>query len=203
MSHKEMIYLKGIAKGNHLYNTLKAITAATFLHEGQYRNSGEPYIDHPMRVTSALVALNIRDDVILSTSMLHDVLEDCDVTPEELVARYGIHSEIIDNVKVLSKCGITTDVYYENIKRNPVALLVKIADRCHNVSTMVGSFSTEKMKMYVQETEEYIMPLCKHGKRYYPEYSDQIFSMKYHIESICKAVKGFIEILETPSPECS
>lgn len=197
MAHKEMIFLRGFAKGNHLYNTMKAITAATKLHEGQTRKSGEPYVNHPMRVTSALVALGIRDDMILATAMLHDAVEDCNITPEGLAREYGIDGTIIENVVALTKTpGYNEERYFDGIRMNPAALIVKIADRCHNISTMMEGFSPEKMRQYVNETEEHILPLCRYGKRYYPEYSDQIFSMKYHIESVLNAVKGFVKALD-------
>jgi len=193
MAHKEMIYLKGFAKGKNYFNTLKAINVATILHEGQFRKGGEPYVEHPMRVTSELVALKIHDDIILATAILHDVLEDCNVTPNTLIHDYGLDPKIVEFISILSKNkGETTQSYYDKIKQRPETLIVKISDRCHNISTMMGSFTIEKMKEYVKETEEYVIPLCKYGIKFYPEYSDQIFTMRYHIESVCKVIKGFI-----------
>lgn len=55
MAHKEMVYIKGFAKGKGFWNLLKAINVGTQLHAGETRKSGEPYIDHPMRVTSEQV----------------------------------------------------------------------------------------------------------------------------------------------------
>lgn len=61
---------------------------------------------------------------------------------------------------------------------------------------MAGAFSIEKMKSYVEETEDYVLPLCKFAKNHYPQYSDQIFAMRYFIESINKAVKTFVGMIE-------
>jgi GTP pyrophosphokinase len=197
MSHKEMIYLKGLSKGMGLYNTLKAINIANILHEGQKRRTGEDYIIHPVRVASALSALGIHDDSILATALLHDVIEDCGITKDQLIHQYGLNPQIAENVQILSKNkDMSTKVYYERISSNPTCLLVKISDRCHNVSSMVGGFTPEKMKSYIEETEEYIYPLCKYGKNFYPEYSDQIFSMKYQIESVLLVVKSFVHMYE-------
>jgi len=197
MINKEMAFLIDFAKENKLIHLLESIDAATLLHEGQKRKDGEPYINHPLRVTSALVRLNILDDTILATAMLHDVIEDCNITPEELELKYNLNCEIIKNIVALTKIpGMSIEKYYGDIMNHPKALLIKISDRCHNISTMVKSFSLEKMKNYCDETEDYILPLLKYGRKFYPNYSNQLFSMKYHIESVLDAIKGFIEILE-------
>ena len=198
MAHREMIYLKGFSKGKQFYNTLKMIHIASKYHEGQTRKSGEPYIDHPMRVTSALVALGIEDDIILAGAMGHDLYEDTSLTPTLLIETYGMNPVVSELIQQLSKNSETSTQYYYNVLKSDVRMiLIKLADRCHNVSTMVGSFSVEKLKEYVSETEEYVLPLCKYGSLHYPEYSSQLYTMKYHIESILSTVKNFISLLES------
>lgn len=190
MAHKEMNYIKGYAKGKGYFELLKAINCATLLHEGQYRKSGEPYIDHPMRVCSSLIALGVDDELILVSAILHDVVEDCNIALMDLHHNYGISKESIDLISYLTKVdGFPTDFYYGQIKLNFRSSLVKIADRCHNVSTMAGAFTREKIADYINETNEYVLPLCKHVIRFYPEYSDAVYAMKYQIESIIKALK--------------
>ncbi len=191
--NKELIYLKGFAKGHSLFELLKAINAATKLHEGQIRNNGEPFIIHPTRVTSHLVSLGIHDDIMLASAILHDVVEDCGVTIQTLMLDYGIDPATIAVVKLLTKYdAISDEHYYQEISKDQRALLIKISDRCNNVSTMVGAFTNLKVVDYIKETESHIVPLCKHGTRFYPEYSDKIFVMKYHIESVMNAVKLLI-----------
>lgn len=191
MAHKEIIYIQGFAQGKQYFELLKAINAAQVLHSGQTRKSGEPYIDHPMRVCSSLVALQVYDEKILSTAILHDVLEDCEIDHKGLTLQFGISQEIVSFVNVLTKIkGADTGLYYKRIFECPVATMVKIADRCHNVSTMAGVFSKDKLEKYLVETDEFVMPLVKSARRFYPEYSNQIISMKYHIESVCNAIKA-------------
>ena len=194
MSNKELIYLKGLAKGRRGFKTLHAINAAVILHKNQMRKDGDDFIKHPLRVASELAALGLKDDVLLATALLHDVIEDCDITSSELKEKYGIDKEVIKYIEVLSyEKNKTLESYYEEIAKSPITLLVKISDRCHNISTMSGAFEPAKIKSYIQETEEYVLPLCKYGKDYYPEYSDQIFVMKYHIESLIGTVKKITE----------
>lgn len=204
--HKELIYLKGLAKGSGFMQTLKAINVAYQLHDGQKRKSGEDYIEHPMRVCKELVSLKLYDDKLLSAALLHDVLEDCNLSEYDLNEKYGIDKEIVEIVRILTKSPChapknspisSTGIYYSRLLDNPYATLVKISDRCHNVSTMVEAFSKEKIKEYIKETENYVIPLCKLAVVKYPEYSDEIFAMRYHIESVCYALSVCINALES------
>jgi GTP pyrophosphokinase len=197
MSQKTMVYVKGYAQGAGLIQTLKALNAAVILHKGQTRKTGEPYVYHPVKVAAELLALGINDDEILATAILHDVLEDCNISKSQLIADYGINSNVVAYVSLLTKDkGFTTEHYYKSLAGNAASALVKISDRCHNVSTMAGGFNFEKMQKYVKETEEFVIPLCKHVKDFYPQYSNQVFVMKYHIESICHMCKTFLEAKE-------
>lgn len=79
--------------------------------------------------------------------------------------------------------------YFERIAGNKIATMVKLLDRCSNVSGMAAAFSKEKMAEYIRETEEFIYPLLEKAKREYPEYSDQIFLIRYHMMSVVESVK--------------
>ena len=82
--------------------------------------------------------------------------------------------------------------YYSALKRNRLAAMTKVIDRCNNVSTMAGCFSRKKMLEYIAETEEYILPLAGVLKNEYPAYSDLAFLVKYHIVSVLEAVKNLL-----------
>lgn len=189
MSDKELIYLKGWARGRKSYQTLCAINAGNMLHAEQKRKDGDPFFYHGIRVASELVALGVTEDNIIAAALLHDVFEDCDIIPDDLKRIYGISDEVIHFLHVLNKKEYdSVEKYYEAVSKYRETLLVKISDRCHNISTMTGAFSNKKMREYIEETHKYVIPLCKYGKNYYPEYSDQIFVMKYHIESLLSTI---------------
>lgn len=192
---KEILYLKGFAKGRDWNESLKAIHVAEMAHSKQKRKSGEPFLSHPIRVASALISMKIHDDETIAVAILHDVLEDCQGwTPKKLQDEYCIRSSIIDKVIKLTKQKNQTDEqYYNEVNQNISTILVKIADRCHNVSTMSGAFNSEKINSYILETEQFILPLCKFGSKMFPEYSDQIYTMKYHIQSILRTIKNLFK----------
>lgn len=196
-------FIMGYAHAAKLQNTRKALVLAKKLHEGQYRKGGAEYLVHPLRVCNYLISLGYCDDVLLASAMLHDAGEDVEevnANPQLLTEEYEIPPEIVDLVVLLTKPASPakpeekarlTRIYYDNIAKDWRALLIKLSDRANNVSTL-DSFTTEKMKSYIEETVEYVLPLCSYAKLHYPELSDAITAMKYHITSVCSLADALI-----------
>jgi GTP pyrophosphokinase len=197
MSSKETIFLKGYAKGKEFTELQKAISFAEKMHEGQTRRDKvTPYVEHPIRVTSLLRSAGIDDDCLLAAAVLHDVIEDCKVTTG-MLKDMGFCQETIDIVYIVSKRKSQgVEDYYEIIKLDIKAILLKLADRCHNLSTMAGVFTIAGMEKYIEETEKFILPLCKHARKYHPEYGDVISVLKYHIEDLCHVAKILVETMK-------
>lgn len=190
-TNKEILFLKGWLKGRGFNDALKAIHIAERAHIDLKRKSGEPFISHPIRIANALVSLGVEDEKTLTIAILHDILEDTDVTKEYLLEKFS--EDVVEAIELLTKTeNLTLEDYYKNIFSNPRACVVKIADRCHNVSTMYF-FSEEKTANYIKETEFYIIPLCSAISNNYPYLSNYIYSMKYHIESILETTKYFLK----------
>ena len=190
-TNKEILFLKGWLKGRGFNNALKAIHIAERAHIDLKRKSGEPFISHPIRIANALVSLGVEDEDTLTVAILHDILEDTDTSRDYLVNTFG--EEVVEAIDLLTKTeNISLETYYTNIFYNPKACVVKIADRCHNVSTMYF-FNEEKTANYIKETEFYIIPLCSAISNNYPYLSNYIYSMKYHIESILETTKYFLK----------
>ena len=105
----------------------KALEFATRAHAGQVDKGGKPYIGHPIRV-----AARVEGDVARAAAYLHDVIEDCGVTWEQLEME-GIPAEVIEAVIALSRReGETYKNFIERIAGNPVAVEVKLADLADN-----------------------------------------------------------------------
>ena len=188
---KSYMFIKGFAIGKNLEQTLIALAVARHFHDGQYRKDGTPYISHPLKVCSSLISYGIEDDIILASALCHDVIEDCkDKLPlggKELVSEYGLSVEVIETVMLLSKDSGLNDyelsVYFDKIKKNPKALLVKLADRLHNSSTLY-EFTIEKMHKYIRETSMFLIPMASYGKRFYPQYTNALSILKTNIYSL-------------------
>lgn len=185
-------FLRGAASVAELPQTLIALPYAREQHKNQCRNSGEPYITHPLMLACHLCALSDKKDkeyldVLLASALLHDVCEDCDKSVSEL----PVNKEVQCVVRLLTfqvMPGETKEIakarYYRDIAGSRAATTVKLIDRCNNVSTMAGPFTTERMQKYVDETQKYILPLLEDAMIRYPQDSNQFFILKYHITSL-------------------
>nr|WP_027268995.1 bifunctional (p)ppGpp synthetase/guanosine-3',5'-bis(diphosphate) 3'-pyrophosphohydrolase [Leptolyngbya sp. PCC 6406] len=146
----------------------RAFEFAYALHQGQMRASGEPYICHPIAVASLLRDLG-GDSAMIAAGFLHDIVEDTDVTPEEIEAQFGGEvRRLVEGVTKLSKFNFQskTERQAENFRRMFLAMaqdarviVVKLADRLHNMRTL-EHLKPEKQRRIAQETSEIFAPLA-------------------------------------------
>ncbi len=193
--------MRSISLSEHLPQTYQALPYMKAQHMGQYRRQARytdelvQYINHPLMLACHAHALGIRDDALLAAILLHDVVEDTWVSLDELPFSAEV-KELVGLVTFSVREGKTKaeskDLYYEAIRKNGKACVIKVIDRCNNVSTMAGCFSREKLIEYIDETEHYILPLNTVLKNEYPEYSDLAFVTKYHILSVMEAIKQLL-----------
>jgi GTP pyrophosphokinase len=138
------------------------------LHEGQYRASGEAYIAHPVAVAGLLRDLG-GSSVMIAAGFLHDVVEDTEVTPEEIESQFGVEvRRLVEGVTKLSKFNFSskTERQAENFRRMFLAMaadirviVVKLADRLHNMRTL-EHLNPDKQRRIALETREIFAPLA-------------------------------------------
>lgn len=146
----------------------KAYDFSEKAHEGQIRRSGEPYISHPLGVAAILADLHL-DLPTIATGLLHDTVEDTDVTLEDIEKHFGEEvRHIVDGVTKISKMQFrnTHEKQGENIRKMIVAMgkdvrvvLVKLADRLHNMRTL-NHMPPEKQARIANETLDIYAPLA-------------------------------------------
>ncbi|NRB68670.1 MAG: bifunctional GTP diphosphokinase/guanosine-3',5'-bis pyrophosphate 3'-pyrophosphohydrolase [Vibrio sp.] len=137
-------------------------------HEGQTRSSGEPYIIHPVAVARILAEMRL-DIETLQAALLHDVIEDTEVTKEELETQFGTTvAELVDGVSKLDKLKFRDrkEAQAENFRKMVLAMvqdirviLIKLADRTHNMRTL-GALRADKKRRIARETLEIFSPLA-------------------------------------------
>ncbi len=138
------------------------------LHEGQYRRSGEPYIAHPVAVAGLIRELG-GGSAMIAAGFLHDIVEDTDVTCEEIEEKFGEGvRHLVEGVTKLSKFNFSskTERQAENFRRMFLAMakdirviVVKLADRLHNMRTL-EHLKPEKQRQISLETREIFAPLA-------------------------------------------
>ncbi|MGW7538160.1 RelA/SpoT family protein [Amycolatopsis sp. NPDC054798] len=144
----------------------RAYDVAEELHREQRRKSGDPYITHPLAVATILAELGM-DTTTLVAALLHDTVEDTGYSLEQLKADFGDKvGELVDGVTKLDKVKLGTSAEAETIRKmviamakDPRVLVIKLADRLHNMRTM-RFLPPEKQARKARETLEVLAPLA-------------------------------------------
>ena len=163
--------LQAIEKSGRPYDREKILAAyevAREAHKGQCRVSGEPYISHPIAVSIILVDLGM-DSECVEAALLHDVVEDTDVTAEQVQKQFGADvALLVEGVTKLGKISFTSreEQQAENVRKMLLAMaqdvrviIIKLADRLHNMRT-IEVMPEQKRRDKALETMEVYAPLA-------------------------------------------
>ena len=168
----------------------KAILFATHAHDGQFRASGEPYIIHPLAAAEILAEQKF-DTASIITALLHDTVEDTDISYEDITKEFSPEiAELVDGVTKLKKIDYQPIHIRqaENFRKLLLAmskdlrvLLVKLADRIHNMQTINSLKNPEKHLRIAHETMEIYAPLAERMgmHQFKNELEDLAFSVIY------------------------
>ena len=145
-------------------NVKKAYELAAKVHEGQKRLSGEPYIMHPLSVALILARLGM-DDASIIAAMLHDTVEDTDLTNDEIKKEFGdTVAELVDGVTKIGRVPLQTkeEQQAENIRKMLIAMsrdirviIIKLADRLHNMRTLMYKPEQRRRDIALETIEIY------------------------------------------------
>lgn len=148
----------------------RAYVYAMRMHGSQKRASGDPYFAHPIEVAGILTDYRL-DTATIVTALLHDVIEDCPVTPADIEELFGPEiSELVQGVTKLSKLELSSELtrQAENLRKFILAiskdvrvLMVKLADRLHNMRTLEHIASPAKRERIARETLDIYAPLAR------------------------------------------
>lgn len=184
-------FIKATAKANSMNNTLNALDFAIMAHEGQKKKKSDiPFVYHPLTLACHCLAMGIQDDSIVAACLLHDVIEDteydyCDLPVGEETKRLV---ELMTQEKDDSRRKEILDAYFEGLKSDPKAALIKCLDRCNNLTTMSWGLKRERIYRMVNETEVYVYPLLAVIKAQ-PEYNNAAWLLSYQIRSMIDIYK--------------
>lgn len=144
----------------------RAYDTAERLHDGVFRKSGDPYITHPLAVATIAAEIGM-DTTTLVAALLHDTVEDTSYSLADLEADFGAEvARLVDGVTKLDKVALGAAAEAETIRKmivamsqDPRVLVVKVADRLHNMRTM-RFLPPEKQAKKARQTLEVIAPLA-------------------------------------------
>lgn len=208
------------AQHKHLLNTSIALPLARGLHNGTHRKSSLlkhgvtyrlPYVIHCLQVCRILMYLDLplpddELDVLLAAALCHDMIEDIPF-PEggrELTTQFHLDPRVYETVRLVSKRKDFTpeeeQAFFHGIESNRFALLVKLADRGHNVEDLFNR-SVWKVHEYVGETRTYYMPMCDYGLAHYPELQNAIGVLQGKMNSLTSVSEILVDRCEAREQE--
>lgn len=188
----------------------KAYEYADALHKGQMRQSGEPYIIHPLNVAYILAEMHADKDTICA-GLLHDTLEDTNITKEDIAHDFNQNiANLVDGVTKLAKMNFSSkqDQNYANTRKiitgiteDVRIIIIKLADRLHNMRTL--SFKSEfKQKENSMETMEIFVPLAYYIGAYRIKSELEDLSLKYLYPDKYKRIEDIKLRVEDDSKHC-
>ena len=191
-------FVKGRAQMYRMPQTLKVMELFRYAHGGQMRKSKygfeTAYMVHPLTLACHALALKLRDDEVIAACIAHDMVEDSqgrvtlDMLPE---------GRVRDAVRRVSKNMWDPnqegweDLYYEEIRKDPLACLVKCLDRVNNLAGMADAFSREKMIRYTEETDKYYPALLEVVKKTHG-WNDAWWLLRYQMMTMVETFKRLL-----------
>lgn len=160
--------VSGYLKPEDVSQLQSAYDFSATAHAGQYRMTGEPYVSHPVAVAQILTEWHL-DSQALSAALLHDVMEDTNVTKTELADKFGkMVAELVDGVSKLDRIEFQSheQAQAENFRKMVLAMtrdvrviLIKLADRLHNMRTL-DAMNPKKRVRIARETLDIYAPIA-------------------------------------------
>lgn len=188
----------------------KAYQYASSLHEGQYRQSGEAYISHPLNVAYILADMHADKDTICA-GLLHDTLEDTKITKEDMISDFNEDiANLVDGVTKLSKMNFSskkeqnlanTRKIITGLTEDVRIIIIKLADRLHNMRTL--QYKSEfKQKENALETMEIFVPLAYYIGAYRIKSELEDLSLRYLKPEMYKRIEEKKIKIEEDSNAC-
>jgi (p)ppGpp synthase/HD superfamily hydrolase len=171
---KQLSTMRGWLDGAKFYVALDALEVCRKIEQGTRKDGETPKFHHQLsvaRLLTTLVPHLMHPEATIATAFLHDMMEDHEEwTFDAVEQRFG--NQIAEAVWAMSKKtpGLKKEPgkYFGDLSENPIASVVKLADRNHNLQTMQGVFTYEKQKAYIQEVEDWFYPMAKIARRAFP-----------------------------------
>ena len=180
----------------------RAYVYSARVHAGQVRLSGEPYLSHPLEVAGILSDMKL-DSVSVAAGLLHDVVEDTHATPEEIREMFGPETEhIVSGVTKISTLSFDNSQarQAENIRKMILAMaddirviLIKLADRLHNMRTLQYHTNRQKQIDIAQETLDIYAPIAARLGIYWIKQELENIAFQYVIPEEYEKIENFIK----------
>jgi len=176
--------------GKEYYDTARALEFAAKYHTGFRKDGITPELQHQVEIVHYLRTLlpsYIYPQDVLTTGVLHDTDEDYPQSRIEIEKHFN--ARVAHSVALLNKNGKDKTYYFESIAQDEIASIVKGADRIHNIQSMIGVFNVQKQHKYIEEVEQYFLPMLKTARRKFPQQEMAYENIKHLLISQIDLIK--------------
>ncbi|MBQ9324838.1 MAG: helix-turn-helix domain-containing protein [Clostridia bacterium] len=190
-------FVKGRAQIWEMPQTLKVLDLLRVAHGAQERRSkngfATSYMVHPLTMACHALAMGLKEDNVIAGCLSHDMVEDSAIPLKEL----PVNETVREAVRCMTRrawgesVSKSMDLYYAEIRVNPLACLVKCIDRCNNLAGMADAFSRRHMIHYAEETDQYYPALLDVVKKV-PEWNNAWWLLRYQIRSLLETYKRML-----------
>ena len=190
-------FVKGRAQMLNFPQTLALMDLLRRAHGEQKRRSKHgfeaPYVVHPLTMACHALAMGLRDDDVIAACLAHDMVEDAGMKPEDL----PVGSRVREAVRLVSYNTYDEsrpdldEIYFANIRKNPLACLIKCLDRINNLAGMADCFTRKRMINYAALTDQYY-PEILEVVRKVPEWNDAWWLMRYQLLTMLETYKRLL-----------
>jgi len=179
--------------GKEYYVALSALDYGAQYHTGVRKNGITPEYQHQIEIAQYVRTLSlIYPETAIAVALLHDVTEDYDVTVRDLSTNFGY--DIAEACELLNKNDKTTEEYYRGCAEHPTASIVKGGDRIHNIQTMIGVFTPDKQRRYIDDVRTHILPMIKKAKRAFPQQESAYENIKHMLVSQIELLEHILKV---------
>lgn len=196
---KKLLTLRNQLIGARFHHALAALEFAMKYHTGTRKDGVTPEFQHQVEI--ALYALTLPDlmhrEEVIATILLHDVREDYGVADAEIASLFFEDPDFADRV-CKAVWNMTKEfrgdkrdevALFDDMSRCAIASIAKGCDRIHNIGSMLGVFTTEKQKKYVQEVHDLFLPMLKKARRLFPHQVNAYENIKFVLHTQMDLIK--------------
>ena len=190
-------FVKGRAQMLNMPQSLAVLDLLRQAHGAQERKSKNgfttTYMVHPLTMACHALAMGLKNDDIIAACLAHDMVEDSDLKLADL----PVSDQVREVVRLVSYNTYDEtrpdldDVYFDNIRKNPLACLIKCLDRCNNLAGMADCFTRSRMIRYTAFTDKYYPAILDVIKKV-PELNDAWWLLRYQIMTMTEAFKRLL-----------
>lgn len=197
-------YILGKVKSDKRYlDVLRMMALIEKYHTGKRKN-GEAELSHQYAICAYLMTIedSLEDPVsCYVVALAHDLYEDYPESEKELRELFAKYVEMIIRIsKIRNGIAIDKFVYFNEMALCMICSIVKLCDRFHNFSTMVEPFNREKQLSYLEDLDDFFLPLLKEAKRRFPEQTAAYENLKFVLTTIRNVL--LLTFLKEESSDC-